>query len=290
MIKDKNKEELIEFAYNLMADNKLLIEELDRLNNRSALKQAFNTIYRYTLYPLICAYNNILYKHNTTTMSKKKLTKEELVDTFNAITRYENKDYNHLAYKDLFTLTTGVKICGSCGVGIDRIHNDMQRNVFNQIKSTYPDLMPKIVLYSGKYGSTDFYMNTIPHNTYLANEVLLAKMKHERKQFASKGYIEQTSLLEGDIKILSEYIENRKNIPLTLDVQTVESVDMLIEKAEVAIEQVSEDVEVVAETPDFDVADAYIMKSEGMSNSEIGEHYGITYQRVSKELKQYDAL
>jgi hypothetical protein len=312
MIRNKDKDQLTSLIYDLIADNKALIKEVDRLTTKVTTINILKKLYKFITYPLCYLYLTTIYKNKINDMmNKNNLSKETLVDTFNAMTKFENKQYNSLAYKDLFTLTTGVNICGGCGVGMGRVHNDLQRNVLNQFKIRYADLIPKITLYSGKYGSSDFYMNTIPFNTFHANEVVLTKMKNEHKQFKMKGYQEQTALLEADMNTLSGYIDNRKTIPLTVINQVEESVVKLCEKPTVMVDEdaviapvapeVVEDIiaeEIVAEKEDlevlggnvsitFDVEKAYKMKTEGKSNKQIAKYFEVTYQKVSKELKKY---
>jgi len=381
MIKNKDRDELIEFSYILIAENKQLIDELNRMKNNPISKIIKSILYPITWIFYIRQYNN---KLNT----MRKLTKQELVDVFNAINKYENKQLSSLVYKDLFLSTTSINLCGNCGIGMDRIHADFQRTILSQFKTNYPTLLPSILFYSGKYSSSDFYMNSIPYNTYDANEVILAKMKNEHKQLKDKGYVEQSSLLETDIKTLTEYIKDRRSNLLSLDVETVEEFDNLvkevttpevvvtevvekidekvptniqvesvenvgslledekspyniikeIEKKVPTIDKVEDDFDEgepvglidtffnppaakkqydkvdetvdlkpvlspekdedelviemynkVPEKPVFDANIAFKMKEQGKSNSDIGAHFGVTWQFVSKQLKNHNA-
>ena len=378
MIKNKDKQELLDFTYQLLAENKVLLEELEKYKN-NPVRKIIKTIF----YPIAWIFYIRQYNNKLNTM--RNLTKQELVDVFNAINKYENKQLSSLVYKDLFLSTTSINLCGNCGIGMDRIHNDFQRTILSQFKTNYPELLPSILFYSGKYSSSDFYMNSIPYNTYDANEVVLAKMKNEHKQLKNKGYVEQSSLLETDIKALSKYIEDRRTNLLSLDVQTVKefddllspkAFDKLVEKVSIVEDVVNQVVEVledkkvstnevenvesfsddeksvynlIKETPKkvstfeepfdegqplglvntvfsenkakdntpavdlkpvlspekaeddlvlemynkvpekavFDVNKALIMKEQGKSNTEIGAHFGMTYQAVSKAFRNH---
>lgn len=313
MIKNKDKDELIEFAYSLIAENKMLLDEIKLLSKKSQLR----TIIDYITYPITWAITITQYRLKLKDM--RVLTRQELIDTFNVITKYENKQYSRLVYKDLFTNVTGIKFCSTCGTSLDRMHNDFQRVVLSQVKTVCPDIVPNIQLYSGKYSSSDFYMDSIPFNTFTANEVILNKMKAEHKQFKSKGYLEQTSLLELDINTLSAYILARKegsvsdevNVPefeALKPVLVAEEVIVPVEVIDIAelptvvdfkvdlSDEVVEDEVVVdvmdkePQTPSFDVEKAYKMKQKGMSNTEIGAYFDVAYQFVSKQLKGYMPL
>ncbi len=318
MIQNLSKSELIELNYDLIAENKQLIELVNGFGNREnkAIRYIKSMFYKpiamYNLYK----YNNQL-NNNITRM--RNLTESELSKAFESINKFENKQMNYASYKQLFTTVTGVEVCNKCGVTAERLHNDLQRAVLNQIKSKYPNMVKPIVFYSGKYASGDFYSNNVPFYTYLHMNNLINKMKVEYKGLEARGFKEESALLLTDTNNLIRYMEDRKtnyaakeevlkpvfNIEVfaealseVLDANIVVTNTDLNDDSKESNAEVITTVELVEESAvmpikqdkggiKFDKYEAERMKFEdAMTVTQIAAHFGVSKSYVSQQLKK----
>src|SRR5574343_21220 len=93
-----------------------------------------------------------------------KLSKEQLIQAYNEIIKFENKQLSSVNYQRYFQSVTGVKLCKSCGVTDAKIHDDFQRSILGRMKSL--DMLSYDFNFkSGKY-SGELYKTDLPYYTF----------------------------------------------------------------------------------------------------------------------------
>ena len=227
MIKNKSKDELIEYVYDLIIESETLKQELRNLK-RPNIWQKIKGLLKV----------NPFYRLKKTKEKMKEFSYEELKDCVIMCNKYESNTIDKNVYKEKFELLTGVKVCKGCSSNPMRLHNDFQRFILGKIKSQeIKGLTIPIVLKSGKYGS-EYYKNTIPYTYFEGLYKIINTMKRDYVNLSKKGY--NTIHLSEDIETMTEYIESRKNQTLEdkfveIDTNVEETVEKILFNLEEAV-------------------------------------------------------
>lgn len=317
MLKKMNKDQLLEYIYKLTIEN----DDMVKCINDQALiikdvsdvmytkTNVFGNLFNFIMRPF--RLSNKLIKHEEYFYAYKlnsnmiKLTEDQTIKSLDYINSYEAKKFTSKSYKDMIVSITGIKICSTCGNVMNRLHNDFQRRIMNEIKSNYKYMVKDITFVSGKYSAGDFFMDTTPYLPFSAMRHLINKMKTECAQWKRRGYVEQVELLNKDIETLTNYLNDRLSSASLLDKQgnRMEVVEKVVAvskvetksndvadeikevfKAELEKEVVAEEVKEVVEDDEINLMDA-VFGADITNQGELMTNDKEELKQANKELK-----
>lgn len=203
-IRSKSQAELVEIVYDLIAENHLLSSKLSKVKSYTNPFKSTMEWLRIKLNNrrLMTAYNKQIL--NTDTM--KQLTEKELHEALNNTILFENKQMSRNEYMELFTTTTGISPCRSCGSDMLKLHSDFQHVILNQFKRNYPDALPKVDFkrYLGSYYSDVIY------NSFDAMIGIVNNMKRDESRAVRNGNLDIAEAIKVDYTTLLNYYQDRK--------------------------------------------------------------------------------
>lgn len=306
MIRNKSRKELIELVYSLEAKNQSIskctldqhkmITEISDLYLNSKTNKVINFFkLPFKLKSILNKNSKYLYTYKLSKLNRMK--EEQILEALDYINDFENKKVSPILYMEYIERVTGIKVCKDCGFTNNRLHNDFQRRILNIIKENYPHLKFPIKLTSGKYGS-EHYSNTIPYYTYHHLVNLVTKIKSDLKAYSKRGLDIAVDELKVDLKILEDYILNRKKSSLqdSIKVETTLKFKEGGLANEIKIEEKLSEPPIKVETkvqepkiekPKFDINEVMKMKESKLSNVKIAEHFGVSGSYVGQQIKKF---